>query len=1048
MCAIKTSGPSLRLAAAFKAARSGLLLLPLILFVSTRPLDGQSLSFASPSFVAQGSSGTLTLFGSDLRRQFTVPETECDGSATQARVQFLLGSAVLAEVIRTPASVDDDQIAGVPYGTAVTANAGFYNIQVVYGNVVVFGAGSVFVPCMTTNSVEFTVFFPGAQISSVTPNTVFVGSSGTLNFSGTDLLYPFEELECSSAQVVFLSEEGRIASIPVSRSQFTNTTLSNVAFGPGVTGVPRELDVFIEWLFTNGNGESCAETNTLPFTVVPAPVCPPFRLLSVSPSVVPAGSGSLPATITTNANFGAYSAQILWTNGSQTTTLSASGPDSRQISFTIPASLLAQPGFATLSVTLNTSLCQNISSQNFVGIEIVEAPQLTSVSPASAEVGSGPLTLTLNGSRFQSGDLLRWEFEGTQFSFATNFVSPSQLTATLPADRFARSGIAFLSIQRGSLTSGSVPFRILERLRITSLSPSSVLAGSGQFTLQVAGSGFDQFTRLRFGNRTLLVILSSPTLLSASIPAELVSQPAVIPVTAIGISPPRESNTVEFRVERALRITSINPTGADEGAGPVTLGITGAGFAPGAQALLGSTVLATSFVSPTQLAATIPASAIDQPTTLQVTVRNPDGETSNAVPFTIRPVFRLESISPTSAIAGQPAFQLTLAGRGFLNGATATWNGAPLATTFAGRTTLTAQVPAALIADPGFASVAVVNPTGVASNTLRFAIESEPLTLTSVSPSSALLGSGALTVTLSGTGFRPGASAFWNATSLASQFVSRTQLTATIPASLLTELGPKDIRVGNPGGQFSAPVQFLVTLPPLAINLTGLAPTPLPTQPTAVGVQLGVAAPVPMTGTLELRFTPNAAAFPPSTENRQLAFASGGKTVDFTIAPGQQAANIPDGGAIQQGTVAGTITVVLTRLQSGAFNLLREGEQIIRTVEVPRLPPVIVPGSVRFLNVTPSAFEVEFTAYSTPRDLAGAQLSFAGANLEGPTSFDIPLAQAASAYFDSDEGRANGSLFRGAVRFELLSGAITAVQSVTVRLTNSVGVSEPVTGTR
>jgi hypothetical protein len=51
-------------------------------------------------------------------------------------------------------------------------------------------------------------------------------------------------------------------------------------------------------------------------------------------------------------------------------------------------------------------------------------------------------------------------------------------------------------------------------------------------------------------------------------------------------------------------------------------------------------------------------------------------------------------------------------------------------------------------------------------------------------------------------------------------------------------------------------------------------------------------------------------------------------------------------------------------------------------------------------------------------------------------------------YFDSDEGRANGSLFRGAVRFELLSGAITAVQSVTVRLTNSVGVSEPVTGAR
>jgi hypothetical protein len=1035
-------------AAVSKVLRCPFLMLPLALFLFTHSSAGQTLSFASPSSVAQGSSGTLTLFGSNLRDQFTEINTACEASATQARVRFLQGQTVVAEVIRTPASVQDNQIAGIPFDTTVTANIGFYDIDVVYGFVVITGSDSIFVPCFTTNTVDFQVFFPGAQISSVTPNIVNAGSSGTLNFTGTDLRYPFEELQCSLARVVFVFQESLVASIPVSQAQFTNNTLTNVPFGTNVTSVPRELDVFIEWIGTNGSGGSCAETNWLPFTVAPAPVCPPFRLLSINPSVVAAGAGSLPATISTNANFGAYSAQIRWTSGSQTTTLSASGPDSRQISFTIPASLLAQPGFATISVTLNTSLCQNISSENSVGIEIVESPQLSSVSPPSAEVGSGALTLTLNGSRFQSGDVLRWEFEGVQFSFSTNFVSPSQLTAAVPADRFARTGIAFLSIQRGSVASGSVPFPIVERLRITSLNPASVIAGSGPFTLRVTGSGFDQLTRIRFGTTTFLVIFVSPSELTVSIPGDRVSQPGVVLVTAVSSSPPRESNTVEFRVERALRITSINPNGADEGSGPVTLGITGAGFASGAQAFLGATALATTFGSATQLTATIPASALDQPATLEVTVRNPDGETSNAVPFTVRPVFRLESISPPSAIAGQPAFQLTLAGRGFLNGAGARWNGASLNTTFVSRTTLTAQVPAALIADPGFASVAVVNPTGVASNTLRFTIESEPLTLTSVSPPSALLGSGALTVTLSGTGFRPGASAFWNATALASQFVSRTQLTATVPAGLLTELGPKDIRVGNPDGQFSGPAQFLVTLPPLAIDLTGLAPTPLPTQPTSVGVQLGAAAPVHMTGTLELRFNPNAAAFPPSTENRQLVFAAGGKTIEFSIAAGQQTASIPNGGAIQQGTVAGTISVVLTRLQSGAFNLLREGEQIIRTVQVPRLPPVIVPASVRFVNVTASGFEVEFTAYSTPRDLTSVQLSFAGTNLEGPTTFDVPVAQAAAAYFDSEEGRANGSLFRGAVRFELLSGAITAIQSVTARVTNSVGASEPVTGTR
>ncbi len=1134
-----------------------------------------TLSFVSPLSVTQNSSGDLFLSGSNLRLPFDgVSACSTFGGAVRARVQFLNGQGqVIEEVIRAANTINDTFISDIPYDSTVTALEGTYQIQVVYDSGSL--SDDVFVPCLTTNSLPFSVFFPGAQIFTVTPDAVDVGSSGTLNFTGADLRYPFEELGCTSARVVFVQGESFVTTIPLSDNQITNTAISSVPFGTGLTSEPGFFYVYIEW---QDDGEFCAESyqwlpfqvvrfpsvssivpnqvfvgstgtatitgnnfipddfyttvnvffrlgqtvvhevqvqpqspttitvpynlavtttagvyqvgvrfdqeffdsfsarsatanpprvrhaaavreqdigleqtpiqsNTVPFTVVPVPVCP-FNLLSINPSSAVAGSAGVNATIATNASPAQFTAQIRWTMNGVPTTIAATGSDARQISFLIPGALLTQSGLASISVVLTTSQCEAVTSSNSVGFEIIEIPELTGVSPSSAEVGRGDLNITINGRRFQSGDVLRWEFEGVRYSISTNFVSPTQMTATVPAARFTRTGVAFLAIERGNFATGALPFAILDRMRITSLNPASVPAGIGPFTLNVLGSGFDQRTRIRFGTTTILTIFVSSTELRVSIPGNLVAEPAVIPVTAVGLSPARESNTVEFLVERALRITTINPAAADEGTGPVALSITGAGFASGAQAFLGETGLSTQFGSPAQLSATIPASALDQPATLQVTVRNPDGETSNAVPFTIRAVFRLDSLSPTSAIAGQPAFQLALGGRGFASGATATWNGTSLTTTFGSRTSLTANVPAALIANPGSTTVAVVNADGSVSNALTFTIQSEPLTLSSVAPPSAALGSPSVTVTLSGTGFRPGASALWNATTLASQFVSRTELTATISAELLAQPGSNDIRVRNPDGQVAGPVSFVVTVPLPGLNLTGLNPTPVPTQPTSVGVQLGAAAPVNMAGTLALQFAPNANAFPPPTENRQLAFAAGGKAVDFTIGLGEQNANIPNGGAIQQGTVAGTITVLLTRLVSGSSSLLPPGDQIVRTVQVPRLPPVIVPGSVRFVNPTASGFEIEFTAYSTPRDVTNAQFSFAGTNIEGDTAFTVQLGSAVAAFYDTEEGRANGSLFRARIPFTLSGGAITAIQSVTVRLTNSVGTSEPVTGTR
>lgn len=90
----------------------------------------------------------------------------------------------------------------------------------------------------------------------------------------------------------------------------------------------------------------------------------------------------------------------------------------------------------------------------------------------------------------------------------------------------------------------------------------------------------------------------------------------------------------------------------------------------------------------------------------------------NPVPFVNQPLV------PDAAAPGGSGFILTVNGTGFVSGATANWNNAPLVTTFVNQSQLTAIVPGVNIASAGTASVTVVNPApgGGASNTQYFSI--------------------------------------------------------------------------------------------------------------------------------------------------------------------------------------------------------------------------------------------------------------------------------------------------------------------------------------
>jgi phospholipase C len=86
----------------------------------------------------------------------------------------------------------------------------------------------------------------------------------------------------------------------------------------------------------------------------------------------------------------------------------------------------------------------------------------------------------------------------------------------------------------------------------------------------------------------------------------------------------------------------------------------------------------------------------------------------NAVPF-------VQSLAPVSAAPGSPSLQLALNGAAFVAGATVDWNGTPLSTTYQSTHSLTATVPASLLAGAGTAQVTAVNVTpGGGGSSVRF----------------------------------------------------------------------------------------------------------------------------------------------------------------------------------------------------------------------------------------------------------------------------------------------------------------------------------------
>jgi uncharacterized protein (TIGR03437 family) len=466
---------------------------------------------------------------------------------------------------------------------------------------------------------------------------------------------------------------------------------------------------------------------------------------------------------------------------------------------------------------------------------VTVSPVLFGISPAAAAATGPALTIAATGAGFTRNSSLVLVEAGQQTALATAYVNATSLTAVVPASALRLVGAATVQVidATGPGHSLTQPFAITASLpAITSISPSSATAGAATFTLTVSGGNFVTGATVQWNATALTTTFLNATQLMAAVPAALMQAAGLSGITVSNPGGTVSANITFTINPPAPVVTGLSPGSASTGAAGFNLTVNGANFAAGATVQWNGVPLATSFVSPAKLVAVVPANLLTDALSAAIGVANPGGATSgaisNSVTFAIEsPPPTINTVSPASATAGGAPFTLTVSGLNFALNCVLRWNGTPLATTFVSGTQVTGAVTADAIAVAGTALVTLVNPSGLVSNPASLAVVAPVPSISAIVPNSTPAGSAGLTLTVNGTNFLANSAVVWNGSPLAATRVSATQLTASVPANLLSSAGVRSVNVTTPGAPDSNAAAF--TIAPA---------TPMAPPPTAISAAI------------------------------------------------------------------------------------------------------------------------------------------------------------------------------------------------------------------
>jgi uncharacterized protein (TIGR03437 family) len=448
---------------------------------------------------------------------------------------------------------------------------------------------------------------------------------------------------------------------PASGAQL-NIGPSPLVVGSGTTNqLPETVNIVIgqggEILFTDSNNNrvrrisatvvSCVKTGTITISGNnPSPV-----LSSISPNNALINSAGF--TLTATGSGFAPSSVVRW-NGQDRATTFVSGT---QLTAAIPSSDLTAAGAVQITVFTPAPGGGTSATATFTVTQPNPVPAISSLSPTSTTEGGQPFTLTVNGTGFVADSVVRWDGSERQ----TTFVNSTRVTAQILASDLIGAGQAGVTVfnptpgggvsnvSTFTITAGNNPAPVL-----SSISPASAIAGSAGFNLTANGSNFVNSSKVRWNGQELLTTFVTATQLSAQVPANLIATQGVAQVTVFTPAPgggatPSQTFTInQSQGNPVPAVSAISPAAVAVNGPSFTLTVNGSNFINGSVVRINNNSRATTFVSATQLTASILAGDITTAGSMTVTVFNPapGGGTSGGAELKVVPA--VASVSAAS----------------------------------------------------------------------------------------------------------------------------------------------------------------------------------------------------------------------------------------------------------------------------------------------------------------------------------------------------------------------------------------------------------------
>jgi hypothetical protein len=400
---------------------------------------------------------------------------------------------------------------------------------------------------------------------------------------------------------------------------------------------------------------------------------------------------------------------------------------------------------------------------------------------------------------------------------------------------------------------------------VTSISPTTVNAGSASLTLTINGTGFLSTTTVQVGGVADATTFVSSTQVTATVQAQQLANGAMLSVIALNGSTSSGSGTpVNLQVTNpAPTIAQLTPaTVATVATSPVIL-VAGTGFIPTTVIAVNGNARPTTFVSPSQVNVALAASDVASSGTLSLTAVNPapGGGTSAASNVAVsNPVPGVGVLSTRvvlNNVTSPPA--ITVTGTNYVPNTTVLLNGTARATTFVSTTQISFQLTAADLTVAQQFTVTLQNPVpggGTVAAGSLFILQPTPTpVITQVSPAQLVAGSSQTSITVYGSNLyqQIGTNSYfvtstilWNGTALTAQgglgIGSNPYIVATVPASLLTATGTAAITVSSVASTPAVSNSLTVNIvPPPPPTLTSISPNsgPLNTAATVTLVGTG-----------------------------------------------------------------------------------------------------------------------------------------------------------------------------------------------------------------